>query len=339
MVRDMLLAPFIIDYSREGEGPEFLAVLSYVEEKRKKKGFFSRGEELIEYIGKGHLHVRHYEGEGISLLYDPECRSNLSIRLIPIETFKALENWVPGPSPPYINGGRELILRGMIPPPLVKLVEMGKPKKVPPPSRDCLEVIIDQVRRLDLEKLREEIRRLNEIRSSVESAVSAYLASLRAVEASSDQKGESPYRGIILRTESALNVIRSKIDEQISARERIIRALNAPPLEGAVPYYVVRTKGAKRRTFVVAALRFRGKDIGFKLKGLFGKFDSLFEDSSFTGIVSRSLSGVNEAGPNLLYRVDKEAFIEEFALLQEEIDVDYKYLDALIYLFTKSKGD
>ncbi len=326
MTAHFMLAPFLLDYPRSGEGAEFLALLSYVEEKRKKRGFLSGGEELIEYVGKGHLHVRAYRGEGFSLLYDPECRFLYSLRLAPLEELKIFESWALNPlvQPPRVRR-REVRVPGLVHPSLADLLRAGREGSLERPSDDCLDSILGMLEGLKPERLEEEIKEIREIKMRVEGVA----APLKALELVKQGKGG--------RARDNLSTVRFALSREEEARQELIEALSPPLVEGAVPYYVVRTRGAKRRTFVVSALKFRGKDVGFRVKGLLGRFDSLFEESRFTRLISSSLK-VEEAGPNLLDGIDQEEVIGEFALVQEEVGVNYKYLDSVIYLLNRSRG-
>ncbi len=350
------VANLLADYPRQNLAAYLTAILSFIQEKRKKKGFFSRKEEVLDSIRVGYIPLKRVSVDGLSMVVDRLCsleplysledvgawESAVSTLRAALDhrTFASRVSALTSFRPP----SEEVRLRGIAPsflfPLLSRTTEVDLCIRVDhecdPLSFGELRSLMGRVEELESSLLR--ITRLaSEVRLSCDEIVRKLDSWMERYPPDSNLRRE--YQHERSRIEGACSSLISRIEGAARTYEELIRTLrSAPPVEEVLlPVFLVETRGKVRRRFLIANLRFKAPGLTHKIKDLLGKFDSLFEETE----VNRRLSSILrvdriEWGANLLSEDIREIVYGELAILQEEGFINDEYIDSIAGLISKS---
>ncbi len=359
MAKDMSGADVVAilsDYPRQTLAAHLTAILSFIQEKRKKKGLFSRKEEVVDSIRVGYIPLEGVRGDGFSVVVDRLCALEPEFSLEDVgawesalsdlraimdhRTFasrlKALSDF----RPPV----ERVTLRGIAPSFLFPLLTKTAPVQVNMEGeRRCeptsSEGFLSAISRLDdFERRQGEFQRLasglkllcDEVIGDLDSWLERYPP---------DSPMRREYQEERRRISSSCSSLTSRLEGAARAYGELVSTLrSAPPLKQVLlPVYRVQTRGKASRRFLISNLRFKRPGLTYKIKDLLGRFDSLFEETG----VSRRLASILrvdaiEWGPNLLTEDMREEIYGELAALEEEGFADEEYADSIAELISKS---
>ncbi len=346
----------LTDYPRQNLAAHLTAILSFVQEKRKKKGLFSRKEEVIDSIRLGYIPLEGIAISGFSVLVDRLCSLEPAYRLEDVRawesalstlrtamdhrTFASRVSALSSFRPP----SEEVRLLGIVPsflfPLLNRTTEVNLHLRV---DRKCDPLSSDEVRSLmnRLDELNSSLQRLtqlvSEIRLSCDEVVRELDSWIERYPPDSNLRRE--YQHGRSRIEGACSSLVSRIESAAKPYEELINTLRSAPQlrEVLLPVYLVETRGKVRRRFLVFNLRFKTPGLTHRIKDLLGRFDSLFEETH----VNKRLSSILrvdriEWRENLLSENIREIVYGELAILQEEGFVDEEYIESIAELISKS---
>lgn len=346
----------LTDYPRQNLAAHLTAILSFIQEKRKKRGLFSRKEEVIESIRLGYIPLQGVTADGLSVLVDRLCSLEPVHRLEDVgawesalstlrtamdhRTFASRVSALSSFRPP----SEEVRLRGIAPsflfPLLNRTTEIDLCMQI---DGKCDPLSSKEVRSLmsRLDELESSLQRLtqlvSEVRLSCDEIVRELDSWIERYPPDSNLRRE--YQHERSRTEGACSTLVSRIEGAAKSYEELINTLrSAPQLEEVLlPVYLVETRGKVRRRFLISNLRFKTPGLTHRIKDFLGKFDSLFEETH----VNKRLSSILrvdriEWGDNLLSEDIREIVYGELAILQEEGFVDEEYVESIAELISKS---
>ncbi len=345
------------DYPRQDENAELLAIISFIQEKRKKKGIFSRKEEVISSIRRGIIPIYQLEGDAFSFLYDGLCAFNTSFSLQDVGSWehalhtlwRAHDNYLDFLShiralrrfsPPT----REIVLRGLVSSKLYVLLRNVREGDVQAPRDRCspdqvLRDILPIVAKLDefteyAVRFRDLASRLRSLGESVRISLDDMTRSLPP-----DSGLRRRYQATKEEIRSVVADIADRLEEAAAQYENLINSLKSAPSIDKVylPVYLVETKGKKQRSFIISNLRFKAPGLTYKIKGIFGKFDSLFDETRINRVISSILDPTSvEWSSNLLTEEIKDGIYAELARLESDGYIDEDYVGAVAELISKS---
>ncbi len=353
----MKVIDLLTSYPRHGEESRLLAIISFIQEKRKKGGFWSREEEVLRSIRKGLITLRPFSSGHLSVIVDELCSIEPIFRLEDVSSWEdALRSLDDSDYKAFISTAislssfrapaRNIRLRGIFPSSLYSMLVNSRGVDIEPPKMGSCDPIslpefkelssrdkIDSYEKTAL-KFREMASRIRFIGERLAQELNSWIDRYPA---------DSPSRREYLRERdrivSASNSLASKLGELAKQYEMLISTLTSAPSVNYIimPVYLVETKGKDRRKFVIANLRFKRPGLSHKIKNFFGTFDSLFEETD----LNRELSSILRIdrinwGPNLLSEDIKEPIYGELARLEEEGYIDEKYTQAIADLISKS---
>ncbi len=354
----MKVISLLTDYHRQEEDSQLLAIISFIQEKRKKRSFWSKKEEVLKSIRKGFIPLRSFSSDNFSVILDDLCSLEPVFRLEDVSSWEnailALEgfdyrkfisnaNSLASFKPPV----RNIRLKGVLPSELFRLlnnvreVDLEFPKTEAtcdpmsyPELRELMSKDkIDSFERtaLKFRELASKVRLIGErLAKELDSWISRY---------PSDSSLGREYRRDKGRVISAYNSLSSRLEEAARQYEMIVSTLtSAPQIEYVLmPVYLVETRGKNRRSFIVANLKFKRPGLGYKIKNFLGAFDSLFEETDLNRKIS-SILRIDRIswGPNILSEEIKEPIYGELARLEEEEYIDERYTQAIADLLSKS---
>lgn len=352
----------ISDYPRQGFAPYLTAIISFLQEKRKKKGIFSREEEVIDSIRVGCIPLKSVQvsidGSKVSVIEDPSCSLEPIFELedyeawksvlsglgsfMDIERFSSKVLALSSFKPPK----REVRLRGIAPSFLFSLLSNVVEVDLCPDSgvsRECDPLSTSQFKSLlnELPVLRRSYEEMGSLASEVRFICDEKVKELdsyieRYPPDSPMRKRYQRERG---RIEGSCSTLISRINSAVKWYMELINTISSAPSidDVLMPVFLVETRGKERRRFIITNLRFKSPGLAYKMKNIFGKFDSLFDETG----VSRRFSSIlhTEAvkwSSNLLDDDVRELVYGELALLQEEGFINEEYSDSIADLISKS---
>ncbi len=346
----------LLDYPRHNLAAHLTAILSFIQEKRKKKGLFSRKEEVLDSIRLGYVPLKGVSADGLSVVIDRVCSLEPVYRLEDVRAWEsalstlrtALDHRTFASRVSALSSFRppseEVRLEGIAPsflfPLLSRTTEVDLCFQV---SRECDPLSSREVRSLmgRLDELESSLRRLTRLASEVRFSCDEMVRELDLwIERyPPDSSLRREYQHERSRIEGACSSLISRIEGAARAYEELVSTLrSAPPIgEILLPVYLVETKGKARRRFLVSNLRFKTPGLTHRVKDLLGRFDSLFDETE----VNRRFSSIIrvdriEWGSNLLSEDLREIVYGELAILQEEGFIDEEYVDSIAELLSKS---
>lgn len=344
----------ISDYPRQELAAHLLAVISFIQEKRKKKGFLSRKEEVIDAIRLGYIPLKGVSRDNLSLIVDG-LRSlepsfileDVSLWESAIRSIRTLDHrtFVSKASAfaSFRSSARNVVLRGILPSYFFPLLNDTSEVEIEPPTSSCdplssrelkeIVSVLDEIERsaIRFRELASEVRLAGEdIVRDIDSRIEMYPP---------DSTMRKEYRRERDHVVSSYTSLASRLERAATQYEELLQTLtSAPPVKSILmPVYLVETKGKERRHFLITNLRFKRPGLTQKIKDFFGRFDSLFDET----IISKRLSLILKVecipwGPNLLTEDVKDLIYGELASLEEEGYVDEDYIEAIAELISKS---
>lgn len=352
----MKVVNILSDYHRQGIDAELTAILSFIQEKRKKKGFFRRREEVISSIRRCLVPIVGVEVEGFYLLCDGFEAFSPSYRLESVKSWETeVLSALHGENEVEIAEGLELLgklsplpltvkLEGVMPSEVFLLLENTRDEEadVQVPTKEPSERLVKALSRIpDLEELRSCATKMRELILRVQEMGDRLDMTLWEQISRLPENSEIRKRLEFTRSRLRAGMVEAtrRMEEAAEEYERLMKTLtSAPQLDLVVlPVYLVETRGRERRRFFISNLRFRRPGMLQRVEKAFGRFDSLFDETD----INRALSSCVAVeripwGPNLMTEELEEVVYGELARLQEEGYIDEDYIEGIAGLISKS---
>ncbi len=357
-VKNMKVISLLTDYHRQEEASQLLAIISFIQEKRKKKSFWSKKEEVLKSIRKGFIPLRSFSFDNFSLILDDLCSFEPIFRLEDVSSWENAILTLEGfDYKSFISKAsslasfrpltRNIKLSGVLPSNLFHLLNYVREMNLEPPrieakcdpasSPELKDLMsrdeIDSFERaaLKFRELASKVRLMGErLAKELDSWIDRY---------PSDSSLNKEYRREKERVVSAYNSLSSRLEEAARQYEMLVSTLTSAPRikKTLMPVYLVETKGKAERRFIIANLKFKRPGLGHRIKSFFGAFDSLFEETDSNRKISSILRTDRISwSPNLLSEEIKEPIYGELARLEEEGYIDEKYSRSIADLLSKS---